>query len=353
MQKYKIGIIGYGGMGSWHAENISKRIPSLDVAGVYDIKQERLDEAEKCGFTTYDTAEKLLDSDIDLVLVAVPNNFHKSYSIEAMRKGKHVVCEKPVCLNSTELEEIFAVAAETGRLFTVHHNRRWDIDFHIVKTILEKKIVGSPYFIDSRLFGCKGLPGDWRSAKISGGGMLYDWSIHLIDQILMLVDSEPLSVYCEALKVNFTDVDDCNRILITFKNGVRAQIVVDTWCYIGENRWHISGNDGTAVIHDWLDIKGRIIKANIKEIDWEEGIIFTPTGRTKTMAPRPKESLQEIALPIPSDENAPRWEEFYENVIESIKSRTEPIVTKDQLRKSMKVLEACFKSAELNETVKV
>jgi len=227
----------------------------------------------------------------------------------------------------------------------------WDIDYHIVKSVLKDNLIGKPYFLDSRMYGSKGLPGDWRSAKVAGGGMLYDWGIHFIDQMLCLVDDEPESVYCQAVKVNFKEVDDCHRILLTFKNGLRAQIVVDTWCYIGENRWHISGDDGTLVINDWLDIKGKIIKANIKEIDWEQGVIFTPTGRTKTMAPRPKEHLTELPLPIPIGEKVPRWEEFYENVAAVLDGAAQSIVTHEQLRRSMRVLDACFESAKKNETL--
>ena len=353
MKKYKLAIIGYGGMGSWHAENITKRISRIEVCGAYDIKPERRAAAEKDGFKAFASAEALFETKPDIVLVATPNNFHKSYSIAAMKRGCAVVCEKPVCLNSRELEEIIAVSEKTGKLFTVHHNRRWDIDYHIVKNVLRDNLIGKPYFLDSRLFGSKGLPGDWRSAKAAGGGMLYDWAIHMIDQVLCLIDDEVTSVYCQALRVNFKGVDDCDRILLTFKNGLCVQIVVDTWCYIGENRWHISGDDGTLVIHDWLDINGKIIKANIKEIDWERGIIFTPTGRTKTMAPRPKENLAELPLPTPQGADAPHWEEFYENVAAVLDGTAEQLITHEQLRRSMKVLDACFKSAARNAVIKL
>ncbi len=348
MEKLRLGIIGYGGMGSWHAENIRNRIDCIEVAGAYDVKLERLSACEKDGFTPYNSAEKLLD-DIDICLIATPNNFHKYYSIMVLSRKIAVVCEKPVCMNSGELEEIIAAANANKTLFTVHHNRRWDIDFAVVKEVMERGLIGKPYFIDSRLFGSKGLPGDWRSAPEGGGGMLYDWSVHLIDQMLQLVGSEVESVYCQALKVTFKSVDDCNKILLRFKNGVRAQIVVDTWCYVGENRWHISADDGTLVINDWLQATGKAIKAN-REIDWEEGIILTPTGRTRTMASIPRDKLEEIPLPTPEQ---PRWEEFYENVADFVRGKAAPIVTHEQLIASMKVLDACFLSEERDEVIKL
>ena len=347
MTTYKLGIIGYGGMGSWHAENIRDRIPRISVAGVYDIAADRIKQAKIDGFKVFPSAEELLNSGIDIAVIAVPNNYHKEYSILALKSGVAVVCEKPVCMTLSELNEIINVSKSTGKLFTVHHNRRWDIDFAVVKHIIDSNAIGKPYFIDSRLFGSRGLPGDWRSCPEAGGGMLYDWSIHLIDQILMLIDSKPKSVYCQALKITHREVDDCNKIMLTFENGVRAQIVVDTWCYIGENRWHISADDGTLTMTDWLTAKGSMVKAN-REIDWRESIILTPTGRTRTMAPLPKEKI--VKLPLP-ELTQPRWEEFYENIIECIEGKAAPTVTHEQLIKSMKVLEACFESAKHDKVI--
>ncbi len=344
-------IIGFGNQGQWHADSIRERVPEIRVIGAYDIKEERATEIAKRNLKRFTSpAEVWACKEADVVLVSTPNNFHKEYCIAALEAGKNVVCEKPVTMNSEELEEILAVAKETGKQFTVHQNRRWDADYRVVKNIIDKNVVGKPYFIDSRLFGCKGLPGDWRSAKVSGGGMLYDWSVHLIDQMLDLIDSEPESVFVDAVKVRFPEVDDCNKILVKFKNGVRYQIVVDSWCYIGENRWHICGDDGTAVVPVWGDVKGKIIKANIKEIGWEEGFVFTSNGRSSTMAPRPVEKLQTFDAPVPE---LPPWEEFYHNFTASIEGRDKPIVTHEQIRLVMKVLDACFRSMESGNAERV
>ena len=153
--------------------------------------------------------------------------------------------------------------------------------------------------------------------------MLYDWSVHLIDQMIDLIHSEPESVFVDAINVRFPEVDDCNKILVRFKNGVRYQIVVDSWCYIGENRWHICGDDGTAVVPTWGGVEGKVIKANIKEIGWEEGFVFTANGRSSTMAPRPVECLQEFDAPIPE---LPEWEEFFNNFIDVVEGKAELIV---------------------------
>ena len=343
------GIIGYGNMGSWHAENVNKRIEGLEVIGVYDIDSERCDLARENGLKVFDSAEELLKSGIDLVIIATPNNFHKYYSILAMEMGVNVVCEKPACLNCEELEEVIAVSEKTGKLYTVHQNRRFDTDYITMKNIIDNDMLGKLYFLDSRLYSNRGSSGKWRSTYEAGGGTLYDWGIHMIDQVLCLIKSEPAYVFAQLQNVRFPQVDDVCRVIIGFENGVKAQIVADLWCYVDEPRWHLSGDDGTATIYKWFGKEGKVVKANIKEVDWQQGCVYTPNGLSKTMWPRPKQEIEELPLPLP--ETAPRWEEFYENAIAVIEGVAEPIVKHDEVRRSMRVMMAAFESAKTNQTV--
>ncbi len=345
----KAGIIGYGNMGSWHAENIASRIKDIDVVGVYDIDPERCSVAKENGLKVFESAEELLSSGIDLVTIATPNNFHKYYSILAMEMGVNVVCEKPACLNSEELEDVIKVSEKTGMLYTVHQNRRFDSDFATMKKIIDTDMLGKLYFLDSRLYSNRGSSGKWRSTYAAGGGTLYDWGIHMIDQVLCLIDSEPDYVFAQLQSVRFPEVDDVCRVNIGFKNGVRAQIVADLWCYIDEPRWHLSGDDGTATIYKWFGKEGKVVKANIKEVDWQQGCVYTPNGLSKTMWPRPKQEIEELELP--KLDTPPRWESFYENVVDVIVNNAQPLVTHNELRKSMKVMMAAFESARSKKTV--
>ena len=349
--KHTAAVIGYGTMGSWHAENINSRIEGLEVIGIYDIDPEKCDKAREDGFKIFGSVEELLASDIDLVIIATPNNFHKYYSILAMESGKHVVCEKPACMNCEELEEVIAVSEKTGKLYTVHQNRRFDSDYAKMKEIIDRDMLGKLFFLDSRLYSNRGSSGGWRSTYEAGGGTLYDWGIHLIDQVLCLIDSEPKYVSAQLQSVRFPKVDDVCRVNITFENGVRAQIIADLWCYIDEPRWHLSGDDGTATIYKWFGKEGKVIKANIKEVDWEQGCVYTPNGLSRTMWPRPKQEITE--LPIPEPEKMPRWEDYYENVIAVMEGKAEPIVTHNEVRKSMRVMMAAFESARNNSTVAI
>ena len=95
--EHSIAFIGYGGMAVWHHNLIQEKLPELIVRGAYDIRPEIREDIRKKGLYAYETAEELLaDGSVDLVIIAVPNNFHKDYSIACMRAGKNVICEKPV-----------------------------------------------------------------------------------------------------------------------------------------------------------------------------------------------------------------------------------------------------------------
>lgn len=348
---YKLGVIGYGNMGSWHCENVTERIENLDVGAVYDIDEAKRASAKEKGFFVCETEEEFFASDVDVIVVATPNCFHKEHCIKAMRAGKNVISEKPVCLNCEELEEVIKVSEETGKLYTVHQNRRFDNDYAIIKNIINSDVLGKQFYLNSRLYGNRGFANaGWKSLYEAGGGLLYDWGIHMIDQVLCLYeDDTPVSVYAELQNVRMENVDDVCRLTIVFKSGMKVQIIADLWCYVPEARWHLEGSDGSAIIDKWLETDGKIIRAKNQNINWEEGCVVTPNGLSTTMWPRASHDLEELPLPIP--EKMPRWEEFYENVIDVIEGKATQIVTHKQMRNDMKVLMAAFESAKNNKVV--
>ena len=160
---HKMGIIGYGGMAGWHHEN-SKRIKDFAVVAAHDINPDRLAAAKERGLQPYANLNDFLkDDSFDLVLVATPNNFHKPMVIAALEAGKNVICEKPVAMCIDDFDAMWETSKKTGKLFTVHQNRRWDRDFRIVKKAIETGLVGKPYTIESRVMGQNGVMHGWRA----------------------------------------------------------------------------------------------------------------------------------------------------------------------------------------------
>ena len=137
-EKFGAAIIGYGGMGSWHARQL-KTMEELTLCGVYDILTERNEAAERAGIHAYASREELLnDPAVQVVTVAIPNDLHHDVCIDCMKHGKNVICEKPVCLNHQELQDMIDASREYGVIFTVHQNRRWDEDYLTMKKLYDE-----------------------------------------------------------------------------------------------------------------------------------------------------------------------------------------------------------------------
>lgn len=346
---YQSAIIGFGGMGSWHYENISSKIPQINVKGIFDIRDQANQKAQELGVFVYPTLQALLeDHDIDLVTIAVPNNFHKDLSIQCMRAGKHVICEKPVTMDANELVEIIRVSEETGKLFSVHHNRRWDKDYVTIKKIISEDMIGKPYFIESRVQGSRRAMHGWRGYKVNGGGMVLDWGVHLLDQLMYMIDSPVVSVAAHLFN-NFTEeVDDNIKIFIRFENGVSGLLEMSTNCFVNLPRWHVSCLDGTAVIEDWK-CNGKMVQLNTDAVmEWSDDIVYTEAGPTRTMAPRPVQTTKEISLPeVTSD-----WSDYYNNIVDVLDQKAELIVKPEQVLRVMKVIDLIFKADNNGETTK-
>lgn len=341
-----IGIVGFGGMGNWHRETI-ETIEGLSLAGIYDIQEPQVAKAKELGIHAYESLEAMLqDERIDLILIATPNDVHKSIAIQAMRAGKHVVSEKPVTLNSSDLQEMIETAEETGRLFTVHQNRRWDEDFLTMKKIFDEQRLGEVFRIESRVHGSRGIPGDWRQEKEHGGGMILDWGVHLLDQILlMMVNTKLKTVYATITNVTNQLVDDGFTATLGFETGLEVIVEVGTSNFINLPRWYMLGQNGTAIIEDW-DLTGRIVRATgINETDVIP--VRTAAGLTKTMAPRRDDTITTEELPIVRSD----IRDFYKNVIKAIQKKEEPKIKLPEVMRVMKLMEAIFESAECHKVV--
>ena len=346
MKKIRIAIVGYGGMGHYHAHNIIDGNEMVEFAGAYDINPSRMDLVRTDGFRAYESMEELLsDPTVDVVTVATPNDVHKDVCIRCMRAGKHVVCEKPVALNSAQLEEMIAVSKECGVLFTVHQNRRWDEDFNIMKKIFDDNTLGRVFCIESRVHGSRGIPEDWRSLKECGGGMVLDWGIHLFDQMFMMMgDRKVKSIFCKLFHVTNEECDDGFKVTVEFEDDIQFYVEVGTSNFIPLPRWYMLGEGGTAVMKDWNT--GKMILVT----DWENRDavpVQTSAGLTKTMAPRTWKTIREAPLP----EVTVTLKDYYCNVARTIRGEATQLITHEQMLRDMRFMEACFRSAEENRVI--
>lgn len=344
--KKNVAIVGFGGMGGWHSDYILGS-DVVNLSGVFDIRPERMELARQKGISVYESFETVLDDpSVDIVLCATPNDVHPEIVIRALRAGKHAISEKPVCIGSKALGEMIAASEESGKLFTVHQNRRWDGDFLAMEKVYLSGILGDVFNIESRVQGSHGIPGDWRGQKQHGGGMMLDWGVHLIDQAFRMIEEKAVKIYARMDHITNYEVDDGFKMEILFESGKRYFIEVGTSNFITLPRWYMQGENGTALIPHWKVSEGQIVCCE----NWKQENVVpvkTAAGLTKTMAPRDKDTVRTHQMEdVDSDVH-----DFYRNFCRAIDGAEPQLITHPQMMRVMKAMEAAFESDRIGAPV--
>ncbi len=338
--KKNLVVVGYGGMGSWHVGH-AENSDVVNLLGVYDIDPAKTALAREKGLYAYDSLDEVLnDGRVDIVTVAIPNDSHKETVIRALNAGKNVICEKPVAMDLVELDDMIAAAKTSGKRFSVHQNRRFDVDFLAVKHLKETGELGGFINLESRIHGSRGIPSDWRGLPEHGGGMVLDWGVHLIDQVLQVFDEPIEKIWCTLDHITTSEVDDGFKLTVFFAGGKTAYVEVGTYNFISMPRFYLRAEKGTAIINNWR-YNGQAVKCKY----WHESEVLpveTAAGLTKTMAPRDEVTTDIYALDKPESD----VHDYYRNFCRAIDGKEEQMVTHSQMRRVMKVMEACFASAK-------
>ncbi len=344
--KKKLAIVGYGGQGAWHA-NWAMKSDVIELAGIYDISEKRVKAALDAGIRVYSSLNELVsDPAVDIVLCATPNDVHKEIVITALNAKKNVVCEKPVALSVGDFDDMVAAAEKNGVLFTVHQNRRWDVDYLAIKSLIDSGEIGDTINIESRIHGSRGIPSDWRCHKQYGGGMILDWGVHLIDQMLKLIPKKVTSIWCEITNITTDEVDDGFNLHLSFEDGKRATVEVGTYNFIAMPRFYMQCKNGSALIEDW---QKKCKVARLKAWNEKEVLpVQTAAGITKTMAPRDEITIDSYEIERPTSD----VHDFYRNFVKAIDGKEEQLIKSCEVRRVLLVMENAFKSAELKAAIK-
>lgn len=353
--KFRYAVIGYGFIGRRHVDTL-KSFEVSDCTAVCDINPQRLQEVKKLypDMNVYDNADDLFaNEEIDGVIIAANNNQHKELVIKAARAGKHIICEKPAAMTVADLDEMTAEVRKAGVTFTVHQQRRYDKDFRCVKECYDKKLVGDIYTIQSSLYGYNGNMHDWHIYKEEGGGMLYDWGVHLIDQILYMVDSRLVSVFADVRNVINEEVDDYFKILLRFENRVTAEIELGTYFLSDrkdwfERHWYVGGNKGS-MYADKFDPQGKVVRTT----RLLENAAEDQDKSAKSYGPTRSFGVPEPGLIVTEDIPHVECEQkdYFRNYFNALEGKEEFLVKIPEVRRVLAVMEACRKSAETMKSI--
>ena len=197
----RIGLIGSGWMGAFHAESVARRVPGAALAAIADPNTESAQSlALQLGTAkvTASAEDIFADPEIDAVVIASPARFHSPLIAEAAAAGKHIFCEKPAGQSLAELDAALAAVEQAGVHFQIGFNRRYADDFRAAKEDLAAGAAGTPQLLRSltRDPGTGSIP---NAARVPAWTIFLETLIHDFDTLNWFNEgAEPIEVYAVA-----------------------------------------------------------------------------------------------------------------------------------------------------------
>ncbi|MFC4557867.1 Gfo/Idh/MocA family protein [Virgibacillus kekensis] len=344
MKDVKVAIIGVGAIAEATHLKYLKQHPEVTIEAVVDISINHAENIARTHQISYffTTMDELLDSiKVDAVLICTPNLTHISLAKKAAAKGIHVFIEKPIGTAEDEINDYLNLAEEKKVLTMVGMTHRFRTDATILKKYVEQETFGEIYYAKAKLFRRRGTPQGWFTNKeLAGGGAMMDIGVHALDLAWWLMGTpdvetitgktlaalgtyqtkhvstwESRNKYINANKV--FDVEDFGAAWIRFSNGSVLSL---------EIAWAMNGKQDEGIQIELLGDKGgaSLVPLTVykEEID----------GNFVTSSPH-------------FVENDPFKDEI-EHFIECIQTRTTPLISGEDGREVVKMLQGIYESSD-------
>ena len=219
MEKMKVAVIGCGTIAnSAHIPSYLKN-ENVEIKYFCDIIPERADAAVAkygCGKAVYDYHEILDDPEVEAVSVCTPNYAHAPISIDFLKAGKNVLCEKPAARTYQEALTMLEAQHETGKVLNIGVVNRFNDGVNKIKELIDQGELGEVYqvYVSFRSHrSIPGLGGAFTTKSIAGGGVLIDWGVHFLDIVMYCCgDPKPLTATAETFSRLGKDMPNYNYV---------------------------------------------------------------------------------------------------------------------------------------------
>jgi myo-inositol 2-dehydrogenase/D-chiro-inositol 1-dehydrogenase len=255
-ENLRFAVIGAGRIGKLHAQNLVTRIPGVEVAAITDIDlnaAQTLAEHVHVPVAVEDYHTILSDPSIDAVAVCSSTDTHASIIVEAAQAGKHIFCEKPIDFNLEKIDAALEAVEQAGVKLQIGFNRRFDPNFHKVRTMVAEGKIGTPHII--HITSRDPAPPPLSYVKVSGG-LFLDMTIHDFDMARYLSGSEVEEVYTAAgVRVDpaIGEAGDVDTAIITLRFADGAIGTIDNSrkaVYGYDQRVEVFGSNGMVQAHN-------------------------------------------------------------------------------------------------------
>jgi predicted dehydrogenase len=332
IQMIRVGLIGYGYAGKTFHAPLIQSVPGLSLTVVGSTKPETV-QAAIPGVIVCDPAEVPTHPEVDLVVIATPNESHFPLAAASLRAGKDVVLDKPFTVTLAEARSLAALAQQHGRLLSVFHNRRWDSEILAAKAILESGQLGDIVHFECHMDRYRPVVRNrWREDAGPGAGLWFDLGPHLIDLAIHLFGL-PNSVSASfAILRESGQTDDWAHVQLNYD---RLRVILHSSLLVagGGPRAALHGTRGS-----WMkfgaDVQERQLVEGMRPddpafgLDPDDSIFIDGATGTRT--------------PIPSPRGDQR--QYYVGIRDAIRGDRQPFLTAADAVAVMAILETSFES---------
>lgn len=342
MKVVNFGIVGFGNIGRRHKEKIDNNKYAKLIA-VCDINQEKFNIIEEGGVIKTTNYNDLLNNpDIDIISIATPNSSHCEFTIAALEKGKHVLCEKPMSLSVLDSNKMILSAEKNARKLFVVKQNRFNPPIKKIKELLEEGKLGEIDFVVVNCFWNRNkeyyLKSDWKGKKDLDGGTLYTQFSHFIDIIYFML-GDFISVHAMGKNLQHKDLiefEDSGVVNFGLANGGIGAINYTTCAYNKNMEGSITlfGKKGTVKIGgQYLNTLEYQEIENVKIESLEEGNSSNDYGYYQGSMSNHDKSI--------------------ENVIKTLNNQESIATSAFEGMKTIQIIEAIYESMETSNTVNI
>jgi len=330
----RVGVIGLGQIAlKAHLPGYAKTKGCRITAVCSSREQHARNIAKQYGIPAiYKDWKKLIRSpEVDAVSICTPNFTHAPMTLKAFQEGKHVLVEKPMAMTVADAQRMIQASRRAKKVLMVHHNMRFDPAIRTVEMLLRKNVIGEVFSFKCTM-AHRG-PQDWSpkakwffNKRQAGGGVLMDLGPHLLHNICFMLADEPASVTAAIPRRKSAWMNQgeaqCS-LLLRFKNGVTGTLNLGWADVYYQNRFYFYGSKGILLVN--------LAKGDPIIVEYRH-------NNRKVYPPLPKSAFK------PS---------LYEHFLDCIRRHKEPWMSGAEGLKTVRLIEAGYKSDRLGQTIKL
>jgi predicted dehydrogenase len=330
----KVGLLGGGNISDTHAR-AARAIPGVEIAAIYGSNRDKAGRlAQAYGGAVYDDIERFLDHrPLDIVAIGSPSGLHADQAIAAIRRGIHVLSEKPLDVTTAKVDAVIAAADRGGVKVGVFFQDRLKPDIAAMKSMIVSGQLGKPIFAAGHVRWYRPpeyyTTSRWRGTRaLDGGGALMNQAIHTVDVLQWLFGPVVRVGGRTATLLHSIQTEDTAAAVLEFESGALGIIEATTSSYPGyARRVDVSGSEGTLILEG-----DKLVATDLR-------------ARGTQASTVPAEPPPENAASATVSDSVPH-QRIFEDFIHAIRDNAVPVCDAREARPSVAIIEAIYRSAE-------